>query len=182
MSLKIIAIKRLLDRMTTRSERVKQFTEQSRGQALPTHPRKMTRSDVEFLVKMNCGELMELLVTVMGNNEDARQVLKALVDTAEYPQFKADGQDDLSIMAEQADALIDIDYYNMNGAAKVGFNEDEVFDAVHQANMDKRSKVDGLFHRNSEGKVIKPEGWREPDIKAVVSRWLSEGTWPKHAS
>ena len=163
--------------MSTRSERVKIFTEQSRGLVLPTHPRKMTRSEVEFLVKMNCGELMELLVTVLANEEDARLVLKTLVDKAEYPSFKAQGQDDVTIMAEQADALVDIDYYNLNGAAKVGFNEDEVFDVVHQANMDKRSKVDGQFHLNSEGKVIKPEGWREPDVKAVVSRWASEGTW-----
>jgi hypothetical protein len=163
--------------MTTRSEKVKQFTEQSRCQPLPTHPRKMTRAEVEFLVKMNCGELMELLVTVTRDTEDARQVLKSLVDQAEYPSFQAEGKDDLEIMAEQADALIDIDYYNMNGAAKVGFNEDDVFDAVHEANMNKRSSEDGQFHRNSEGKVIKPVGWKEPDIKAVVARWIEKGTW-----
>lgn len=163
--------------MTTRSERVKEFTEQSRGQSLPTHPRKMTRQEVEFLVKMNCGELMELLVTVLDNNEDARHVLKTLVDSAEYPSFKAEGQDDLTIMAEQADALVDIDYYNLNGAAKVGFNEDDVFDAVHEANMNKRSKEDGQFHRNQEGKVIKPAGWQEPDIKALVKQWSEKGTW-----
>jgi predicted HAD superfamily Cof-like phosphohydrolase len=137
----------------------------------------MTRQEVEFLVKMNCGELMELLVTVLGNNEDARVVLKELVDRAEYPTFKAEGQDAVTVMAEQADALVDIDYYNLNGAAKVGFNEDQVFDAVHEANMNKRSKEDGQFHRNQEGKVVKPAGWQEPDIKAVVARWQANGTW-----
>jgi predicted HAD superfamily Cof-like phosphohydrolase len=137
----------------------------------------MTRTEVEFLVKMMCGELMELLVTVTDDKEDARQVLKGLVDVAEYPTFKAQGQDDVSIMAEQVDALVDVNYYGLNAAAKVGFNVDQVFDVVHQANMDKRSKEDGMFHRNSEGKVIKPVGWKEPDVKAVVSRWAEHGTW-----
>ncbi len=163
--------------MLTRSERVKKFTEESSGTVLPGHPRKMTRQEVEFLVTMNCGELMELLVTVLRDDEDARHVLKQLVDCAEYPCFKAEGKDDVTVMAEQADALVDIDYYNLNGAAKVGFNVDQVFDAVHTANMNKRSGADGLFHRNTAGKVIKPEGWQEPDVKAIVERWTATGTW-----
>lgn len=165
--------------MATRSEQVKQFTEQSSGRTLPTHPRKMTRQEVEFLIRMNLGELMELLVTVLDGQENVIQVMHTLIDKAEVPTFQAEGKDDVEIMAEQADALVDIDYYNLNGAAKVGFNEDDVFAEVQRANMNKKSPIDGQFHRNNDGKVLKPEGWREPDIKAVIRRWQQQGSWSK---
>lgn len=163
----------------TQSQLVKEFTEQSRGMALPTHPRRMTRADVEFLVKMNCGELMELLVTVTAPQEDPCQLLMRLALEAERPAALTQEVlgDDVAVMAEQVDALVDVAYYNLNGAAKVGFNVDQVFQVVHRANMAKRSPEDGQFHRNTEGKVVKPEGWQEPDVKAVVERWMADGTW-----
>lgn len=163
--------------MKRSSQQVKEFTEQSSGKVLPTHPVKMERPSVEFLVKHMSSELMELLVTVLDDNEDARDVLKRLIDSADYPTFKKTGKSDEEIMAEQADALVDVSYYGMNGAAKAGYNLDEAFDVVHSANMNKRSKEDGLFHRNEDGKVIKPVGWKEPEMIPLVNLWRKEGTW-----
>jgi len=164
--------------MTTRSENVKIFTEQSKGVELPNHPRKMTRDEVLFLVKMVSEELQELLVTVTNKDEDVNILLRNIVSNSNPPNYNNEGKDDLELMAEQVDAFVDIDYYNCNAAAKVGFNVDDVFDLVHQANMSKKFE-DGIFHKNSEGKVIKPPGWTEPDVKVVVSKWIENGTWTK---
>jgi len=160
----------------TRSENVKIFTEQSKGVALPNHPRKMSRDEVLFLVKMVSEELQELLLTVTDKNENVKELLMDIVAKSNSPTYTNEGKDDLELMAEQVDAFVDIDYYNCNAAAKVGFNVDDVFNLVHQANMNKKFD-DGTFHKNNEGKVIKPPNWVEPDVKAVVSKWIEHGTW-----
>ncbi len=161
--------------MTTRSEKVKIFTQESMDPSkggLPTHPRKMTREEVKFVVKMNCEELLELLYTVDNN---PKNLLKEIIEDANVPT-KSQPISDIDIMAEQVDAFVDIDYYNCNAACKVGFNPDAIFDIVHQANMNKKFK-DGTFHRNELGKVIKPQDWKEPNINKVVKSWIKNGSW-----
>lgn len=162
----------------TRSENVKIFTEESKGDKLPNHPRKMTRDEVLFITKMVSEELQELLVTITNENENVKELLIDIVSNSNSPTYNNLGKNDLELMAEQVDAFVDIDYYNCNAAAKVGFNVDDVFNLVHEANMSKKFE-DGTFHKNSEGKVIKPSGWVEPDVKVVVSKWLENGTWTK---
>ena len=164
------------DKALTRSEHVKIFTEQSKGVELPNHPRKMSRDEVLFLTKMVTEELQELLVTVTYENEDVKELLVDIVTKSTSPTYNNKGKNDLELMAEQVDAFVDIDYYNCNAAAKVGFNVDDVFNLVHQANMNKKFE-DGTFHKNSEGKVIKPPSWTEPDVKEVISKWINQGTW-----
>jgi predicted HAD superfamily Cof-like phosphohydrolase len=166
------------NKILTRSENVKIFTEESKGEKLPSHPRKMTRDEVLFLVKMVSEELQELLLTVTHEDEDVKNLLVNIVTDSNSPTYNNLGKSDLELMAEQVDAFVDIDYYNCNAAAKVGFNVDDVFDLVHQANMNKKFE-DGTFHKNSEGKVIKPPGWVEPDVKVVISKWIENGTWTK---
>lgn len=159
----------------SRAARIWDFTNQSKGN-LPTHPRPFTREEILFLVKMNCEELMELLVTVLDKEENPKEVLASIVkEKTLAPGYNKEGKSVERIMEEQVDALVDIDYYNGNGAAKVGFNMDHVFDVVHGANMAKRFP-DGTFHKNEEGKIIKPDGWKEGDVLSVVQKWISEGT------
>jgi len=165
-------------RKLTRSENVKIFTEESKGVELPNNPRKMTRDEVLFLVKMVTEELQELLLTVTDEKENVKELLADIVCKSNSPTYNNLGKNDLELMAEQVDAFVDIDYYNCNAAAKVGFNVDDVFDLVHEANMSKKFE-DGTFHKNQEGKVIKPPNWTEPDVKAVVSKWMEQGTWTK---
>lgn len=42
------------------------------------------------------------------------------------------------------------------------------YEAVLQANWNKRWP-DGTFHKDVNGKIVKPEGWAEPDHSAVTS-------------
>jgi predicted HAD superfamily Cof-like phosphohydrolase len=158
--------------MLTRSQKVKIFTEESLNIILPDKPRKMTPDEVSFIVKMNCEELMELLATVYAN---PKYELLTIINKARLPQEKNLTTNN-EIIAEQVDAFADIDYYNCNAACKVGMNVDGVFNVVHEANMRKKFE-DGTFHRNEEGKVIKPENWKEGNIVEIVDNWEKFGTW-----
>ena len=74
-----------------------------------------------------------------------------------------------------ADALVDIYYYSQNAACKKGMNLSSVFTMVHAANMAKRDANTGKFiKRESDGKIIKPEGWQPPNVEAEIARQHAE--------
>jgi predicted HAD superfamily Cof-like phosphohydrolase len=57
-------------------------------------------------------------------------------------------------------------------------NLSELFKVVHKANMDKKDLVTGRFiRRESDGKIVKPEGWRPPDIEGEIKRQMKNGSW-----
>jgi len=66
-----------------------------------------------------------------------------------------------SNVAEQADALVDAIYYICDFAVRQGFDLDPIFDIVHKANMSK--VVNGRVIRREDGKILKPDGWIDPD-------------------
>lgn len=162
--------------MATRSKRIHQFTQESKGN-LPTHPSLMTKDEVFFLLKMICEEQLELLVTVLDENEDPNKVLAKIAGEVAQPppNYSREGKSEKRLIEEQADALVDIDYYNGNAACKKGWNLDALFDVVHEANMAKRFP-DGKFHKNQEGKIIKPDGWKEGDLSVIIDDWFANGT------
>lgn len=167
----------------SRSQRVKLFTEAAAGEGarLPAYPRPMTREEVLFVVKMNVEELMELLVTVQSDLVEqpihsVKDTLLEIVQSARLPAKGKPASED-EVIADQVDAFVDIDYYNCNAACKAGMDVDAVFDVVHEkGNMAKRFP-DGTFHRNDDGKIIKPPEWKEPDIVSIVQAWKLYGTW-----
>lgn len=63
-------------------------------------------------------------------------------------------------MVEQSDAFADIIYYLLDTAVRQGWPMDQIFVAVHQANM--RKITDGVNQRE-DGKVLKPDGWYGPE-------------------
>ena len=81
---------------------------------------------------------------------------------------KLEGLTSTERKAEQADALVDICYYALNAASKLGMDLDPVFSEVHAANM--RKQIDGKFKRDYSGKVIKPDGWKPPDVLKEIQR------------
>merc|ERR1719262_1668265 len=93
-----------------------------------------------------------------------------------------DPQGMINQVAAQADALADIEYYMLNCAAKKGFNMSAIFGVVHTANMAKRNPETGRFEKNSDGKVIKPTGWKPPNVEGELARQFKEGAWPGKSS
>ena len=49
---------------------------------------------------------------------------------------------------------------------------EDVFMAVHLANIAKRNPVTGEFNRRPDGKVIKPRGWQPPDLEKVLTNFM----------
>lgn len=62
----------------------------------------------------------------------------------------------------------------LNAAAKNGIDLSKVFDAVHQANMDKKDKKTGKFIKRDDGEILKPEGWKPANIVDVLSNDFEE--------
>merc|ERR1719191_2023005 len=73
-------------------------------------------------------------------------------------------------LVTKADALVDIEYYMLNCAAKKGINMSSIFGVVHAANMAKRNPETGHFEKNADGKIIKPPGWKPPNVEAELAR------------
>ena len=72
--------------------------------------------------------------------------------------------------AMMVDALVDALYTIHGTALAMGVDLDPFWDAVHAANM---SKVDGSLgplRVREDGKILKPPGWRAPDILALLKR------------
>jgi len=76
-------------------------------------------------------------------------------------------------IADQADAYIDSIYFAIGGLVDLGIDPQPLWDIVHAANM---AKIwpDGSVKRRADGKVIKPEAWRDPGplLKAEVERQI----------
>jgi predicted HAD superfamily Cof-like phosphohydrolase len=156
---------------------IKQFTEESSGKSLPTKPSKMSKEEVRFLVRMVISECMELVRTVVPSESQSNNVYdftKDCLDSCDKPRFfDTDNATDEEIMAEQYDAFSDWIIYTLDMAGKKGVDLDKFILLAHEANMAKRFP-DGTFHRRPEdGKVIKPQGWVEPNMVEEIKRQLN---------
>ncbi|MDR1539097.1 MAG: hypothetical protein LBU32_14095 [Clostridiales bacterium] len=68
---------------------------------------------------------------------------------------------DARTIADQADAMIDLIYFALGTLVEMGVKPEELFDIVHNANMQKLWE-DGKPRWNKDGKTIKPAGWKDP--------------------
>lgn len=70
-----------------------------------------------------------------------------------------------------ADALVDLEYFLLGTAAMMGLPHDEVFSAVHQANMQKVLCASAEeSKRLNKLDVKKPAGWAPPDVAGILAR------------
>lgn len=67
-----------------------------------------------------------------------------------------------------ADAIADIIYIAVGTALEFGIPLDRVWDEVQRSNMAKVDPVTGRVLRRVDGKILKPDGWRGPDIEGAM--------------
>lgn len=151
-------------------EKVLQFTRES-GFPIPDEPEKMSEDEVFFLAKMLLDEIMEMCASVSYSKDYKQRLIKLIEDSRDYNVNFTTMSDD-EIIAEQVDSVVDQMYYAFNAMAKKNVDVSKVFDLVHEANMNK--KIDGVFLKRADGKIIKPPNWRTPDIVSEVKRQRSE--------
>jgi predicted HAD superfamily Cof-like phosphohydrolase len=162
-----------MNEMKSHSQLVKEFTEESLECKLPNQPQLMNKDEVKFIVRMVLSEMLELCATVTSDNEQANQLFEECSKQVDQLRLREPiCRSEAEVIAEQYDAFVDAWYYMLNTSAKKGVDLDGIFRVVHEANMAKRFP-DGTFHRREDGKVLKPDGWKEPDIVGEINRQLS---------
>lgn len=166
----------------TNSEKVREFSNtvaKSLGVKITDRATKIPLSQVKFLIKMIMDESIELLAASGVEPDERKAVLEGILITAidKREDLKCPTEND-NIILEQADAIVDIEYYMKDVAARNGINTDAIFDLVHQANMAKR-QLDGTFIMRSDGKVVKPDNWISPEgfKKDEIRRQIMNGSF-----
>ncbi|MGG0308222.1 HAD family hydrolase [Priestia megaterium] len=122
-------------------------------------------------------ELIEFLYATVGGNVNQFAVLYGMfkegLDSAYYKMVEQKKPVD-DIVVAQADALVDVEYFNQGSFNILGVEPFELFKIVQAANMGKLH--DGVpKYRETDGKIIKPENWErdfapEPKLKAEIER------------
>lgn len=161
-----------MNEMKSHSKLVKEFTEESMECKLPNKPQLMNKDEVKFIVRMVLSEMLELCATVTPDNQQANQLFEECAKQVDHLRVREPiCRTESEVIAEQYDAFVDAWYYMLNTSAKKGVDLDGIFRVVHEANMAKRFP-DGVFHRREDGKVLKPDGWKEPDIVGEINRQI----------
>jgi len=158
------------------AEKVREFTFEA-GQQVPEQPQLMGIKEVNFITKMILDELLELQSTVAGPKHAKAAMTKMIQEAKSVPKMNVSPNETHKLIAEQGDAFVDIWYYSLNCMAKKGVNLSSIFNLVHNANMAKRDPQTGKFIKRADGKIIKPKGWRAPNVSAEIRKQQDQGAW-----
>ena len=85
----------------------------------------------------------------------------------------------LKDIPEIADAIGDSIYVLVGMALEYGIPLDHVWQEIQDSNM-KKFPGGKVLRRESDGKVLKPEGWEPPDIEGALEK-VSEARWVEDA-
>jgi len=81
------------------------------------------------------------------------------------------------VVSDIADDIGDSVYVLCGLANSLGIPLHTVYETIHEANMAKAVRqADGSFRvlRRHDGKILKPEGWKPPNIKALLAMHIAE--------
>lgn len=101
-----------------------------------------------------------------ADESDQSRLYKKLIEE-EYKEFQEawEANDD----AEKLDACFDMIWVIVGYARSRGWDIDKAWDEGAQSNLAKIDPATGLVRRRPEdGKILKPEGWKEPDFAQFV--------------
>lgn len=69
---------------------------------------------------------------------------------------------------DRFDALLDIIVVCIGAGHSLGFPMAAGWDAVHLSNLRKIDPATGQVLRRADGKILKPEGWRPPNLARLL--------------
>jgi len=100
-------------------------------------------------------------------DSEFERALRIKLMSEEHKEYnQAEANNDIVNLAVE---LADIIYIACGTAVSYGIPLDEVFNAIHSANMNKL--VDGKVIRREDGKIKKPEGWQPADIEGILKKY-----------
>lgn len=125
-------------------------------------------------MKKTMFEMVRDFHTVFGQRVGTRPILpdanerslRMRLMSEEHKEYnEAEQNNDITNLAVE---LADIIYIACGTAVSYGIPLDEVFEAIHAANMNKL--IDGKVIRREDGKIKKPDGWQPADISSILNR------------
>ena len=72
-------------------------------------------------------------------------------------------------VVEQLDALLDIIVVSIGAINSLGVDAEGAWNEVMRTNMAKIDPETGKVRKREDGKVLKPEGWTEPQLKPFLN-------------
>ena len=102
--------------------------------------------------------------TVEGYNEQQYQMYKNLI-REEFQELESAYD-----MESELDALIDILVVTIGALHSAGFNAEGAWDEVMKSNAAKIDLDTGKVRKREDGKVLKPEGWKPPNLTPFLKR------------
>jgi len=104
------------------------------------------------------------LAKTLVAEEYCKELVPALLKFENAPSFEN--------LAEVADGIVDTIYVLCQLARALGVPLDTCWDAVQSANMAK--VIDGTVLRRADGKILKPDGWKPPDILKILLKYSND--------
>jgi predicted HAD superfamily Cof-like phosphohydrolase len=71
---------------------------------------------------------------------------------------------------ETLDALIDIMVVTVGAAHAMGYDAEGAWNEVMKTNFAKIDPETGFVKRRDDGKILKPEGWKAPELAPFLTR------------
>lgn len=93
------------------------------------------------------------------------ELYKKLIDEEVTEFWEAEAMSD---DAEMLDACFDMIWVIVGYARSRGWNLNKAWEEGAQSNLSKIDPETGLVRRREDGKILKPEGWQEPNFKQFV--------------
>jgi predicted HAD superfamily Cof-like phosphohydrolase len=105
--------------------------------------------------------------TVGNRNQDQFDLyLKLIQEEVEELQTAVDNNDRI----EQLDALIDILVVTVGAVQSLGADGEGAWKEVMSTNFAKIDSLTGRVRKREDGKVLKPAGWRPPELSKYINR------------
>ena len=105
--------------------------------------------------------------TVGNRNQDQFDLyLKLIQEEVAELQTAVDNND----LVEQLDALIDIMVVTVGAVQSLGADGEGAWKEVMSTNFAKIDSLTGRVRKREDGKVLKPLGWKPPELSKYINR------------
>jgi predicted HAD superfamily Cof-like phosphohydrolase len=102
--------------------------------------------------------------TIKLNNEQYSMYLNLIREEVEELEMALIGDDKI----EQLDALIDILVVTIGAIHSMGADGEGAWNEVMKTNFAKIDPETGKVRKREDGKVLKPEGWKAPELEPFL--------------
>ena len=147
---------------------VTRFNEAARGD-LPRRPTALTLEQTKLCLRLILEESFEVVEACFKPDSPVLERMRSFKDamqfTLAHETTREDlSQDDVALLAGLCDTIV----VSMGMAAMAGLPLNEGMDEVNASNLAKIDPTTGMCIKDAGGKILKPDGWKKPDLEAVV--------------